>query len=355
VSSDIRPIGAVSLDDLIALNDEIVALIRAGVPLERGLVGLSGDLPGRLRRITAALASRLSQGESLAAATAAEPQTFPPVYRALVTAGLRCGRLGPVLEGLANSARKLREIRQIMLLSLLYPLGVVLLAFGLFAFLVMALLPAFPPLYDRHTPAGLERLMSIGGRIGVWGPIVPIAIVLLFALWWYRSSRALVLQTSGGRGLLSSMPGVSSLLASAQAASLADVLALLLEQGVPLDEAVRLAAGTVGDPATHAAAQSLAIAVQGGGGVASDTGRANGLTPFMRWIIANGQNERTLVPLVRHTAQIYRQRTLRQADWLRTYLPTVLTVGIGGTATLLYCLALFIPYTELLKHLADRM
>ena len=38
----------VSLDDLIALNDEIIALIRAGVPLERGLAGLADDLPGRL-------------------------------------------------------------------------------------------------------------------------------------------------------------------------------------------------------------------------------------------------------------------------------------------------------------------
>jgi general secretion pathway protein F len=344
----------VSLDDLIALNDEIVALIRAGVPLERGLVGLSGDLPGRLQRITATLAKRLNQGESLTAAMAAEPQTFPPVYRALVAAGLRCGRLGPVLEGLANSARKLREVRQIMLMSLLYPLGVLLLVFGLFAFLVVALLPTFSDLYDRRPPAALERLLSLGEHFGVWGPVVPIAIVLVFALWWYRSSRALVLQTGGG-GLLSSMPGVRSLLASAQAASLADVLALLLEQGVPLDEAVRLAAATVNDPATHDAAQSMAIAVQRGGAAVPKAGRPNGLTPFMRWMIANGQNERTLVPLVRHTAQIYRQRTLRQADWLRIYLPTVLTIGIGGTATLIYCLTLFIPYTELLKSLADRL
>src|ERR1700722_7046260 len=112
VSSNTKPTGAVSLDDLIALNDEIVALIRAGVPLERGLAGLSGDLPGRLRNITATLARRMSQGESLTAAMAAEPQTFPAVYRALVEAGLRCGRLAPVLEGLAGSARKLREVRQ---------------------------------------------------------------------------------------------------------------------------------------------------------------------------------------------------------------------------------------------------
>ena len=61
------------------------------------------------------------------------------------------------------------------------------------------------------------------------------------------------------------------------------------------------------------------------------------------------------MPLVRHTAQIYRQRTLRQADRLRVYLPTLLTIAIGGAATLIYCLALFVPYTNLLKDLADRL
>ena len=102
---------------------------------------------------------------------AAEPQTFPAVYRAIVAAGLRCGRLAPLLEGLANSARKLREVRHVMLMSLLYPLGVLLLVFGLFSILVLKVLPTFPDLYDRHPPAALRNLLSIGDHLGVWGPV----------------------------------------------------------------------------------------------------------------------------------------------------------------------------------------
>ena len=44
-----------TVDELLALNDEIAALVRAGVPLERGLADLGGDMPGRL----GALATRL--------------------------------------------------------------------------------------------------------------------------------------------------------------------------------------------------------------------------------------------------------------------------------------------------------
>jgi hypothetical protein len=49
---------AISLDERIALNDEISALAWAGVPFERGL---AGDLPGRLGDITDGLAKRLGR------------------------------------------------------------------------------------------------------------------------------------------------------------------------------------------------------------------------------------------------------------------------------------------------------
>ena len=44
-TSELRPSGGpVTLDQLIALNDEMAALVRAGVPLERGLIEAGRDL-----------------------------------------------------------------------------------------------------------------------------------------------------------------------------------------------------------------------------------------------------------------------------------------------------------------------
>ncbi len=346
------PARATSLDELIALNDEIAALARAGVPIERGLAGLSCDLPGHLGRISGILAERLARGESLSAAMAAEPEVFPPVYRALVEAGLRSGRLAPVLEALAVSARRLRDVRQTMLHALLYPLGVVILACSLSVFMFQKVLPSLALVYDRHPPTGLKVLGAIGDYSDVWGSIVPGAIIVLMAIWWYRSSRALVLQSGRGARLFGMLPGVRRVVASSQAASLAEILALLLEQGVPLDEAILLAADTVGDRATRDAAQTLALNIQRGAAPTTDVPRKSGLAPLVRWLMIGGQNQRTLVPLVRHTAEVYRQRTLRQADWLRFYLPALLTAGIGGTVTLLYGLSLFLPLTHMFEDLA---
>ena len=81
-----------TLDDLIALNDEIAALVRAGVPLEAGLAELGGDLPGRLGRFAAGLAQRTARGESLAQAITGDAGQLPPAYRAVVEAA--CVRAG---------------------------------------------------------------------------------------------------------------------------------------------------------------------------------------------------------------------------------------------------------------------
>ena len=73
--------GAISLDQLVALNDEMAALVRAGVPLEQGLTELGRDMPGRLGEIAAELGQRMGGGETLPQILAADEHRFPPVWR----------------------------------------------------------------------------------------------------------------------------------------------------------------------------------------------------------------------------------------------------------------------------------
>ena len=53
----VKPPGPITLDQLLALNEEIAALVRAGVPLDRGLLEAGRDVRGRLGRIAGVLAA----------------------------------------------------------------------------------------------------------------------------------------------------------------------------------------------------------------------------------------------------------------------------------------------------------
>src|SRR5947209_1505582 len=85
-------------EDLIALNEEIAAMARAGLPLDQGLAALAREMDrGRLRQVTAELAEDLRQGKTLPEALERQGNRVPPFYAALVTAGIRTGRIGEVL------------------------------------------------------------------------------------------------------------------------------------------------------------------------------------------------------------------------------------------------------------------
>ncbi len=111
-----------TLDDLLALNDEIAALVRAGLPLEEGLAELGGDMPGRLGRIATSLSEAASRGEPLEQALLDRAVALPPVYRAVMQAGMRAGRLPAALEAVATSARRITETRRAAVIAVSYPL-----------------------------------------------------------------------------------------------------------------------------------------------------------------------------------------------------------------------------------------
>ena len=225
-----RP-GSITIDQLLALNDEIAALVRAGVPLERGLVVAGRDLRGRLGRIAAALSRRLARGESLPEALEGEEQSIPPLYRAVVEAGARSGRLPIALEGLAKYVRGYAEARAAIGLALWYPLLVLTLAYALFVGMVSLGGPAVRrglrvcwgwarPLRFAGCRGSASRCPT-GGRSGR-----SCSFVLLIA--WVRSGTAARFQ-AGSWSWLWLFPWMRSILANYETANFSELLGLLLE------------------------------------------------------------------------------------------------------------------------------
>ena len=68
---------------------------------------------------------------------------MPRSYRAIVRAGLRSGRLPAALEGYADTATRVAELRRVTGLAVLYPLFVFLVAWILYVFACSSLLPNY--------------------------------------------------------------------------------------------------------------------------------------------------------------------------------------------------------------------
>jgi len=341
---------SITLDELIALNDEIAGLVRAGVPLEPALEELSRDMPGRLGQIAAAVAERSRRGESLDEVIAGQSSQWPPVYRAVVEAGLKAGRLPAALEALAGSIRRTAETRRNVAAAALYPLLVLAAAWGLFAFYAGSIAPQIRDMFVELELPGqglLATICHLGTFAGIWGPAVPLLVFILAAAWWYWSGKAVIAQPNRAAAVLGWLPWMGRALRCSQAATVAEVLALLVESRVPLDEAFALAAEASGNRRTRSAADRAASAVARGESEAA-TVKDAGLPPLLSWLMSAGQQHGALAAALRHAAVTYRNRADHQANLARVFLPVILTVGLGGTATLINVLLVFAPYTSIL-------
>jgi general secretion pathway protein F len=69
--------------------------------------------------------------------------------------------------------------------------------------------------------------------------------------------------------------------------------------------------------------------------------------------MATGQEQGSLVESLRNLGPMYRKRGAYQAEKLQLFLPTLLMIAIGASATLLYALTLFVPLSSMLRGLSS--
>ncbi len=334
-----------NLDDLAAINDELAALVRAGVPLEPALKQLAAEMPGRLGRCARELAARLGRGEALEEILADPKLGFPPMYAAVLRAGQRCGRLAPAMELFAETLARLRATRQAVVGACVYPLIVVCMACLVAAFTAAHVLPPI-----RHVTIAFGG--ALPGWRESWAPwLIAGGLLVVAAGWWWRRSRRADLLVPGDVGLtLAWLPWMQPVARWSRQAILADLLRLHVAQGVPLPEALRAAARATADRRILRAAEAAARRIEVG-----DTSAAPGrdaLPPLLRWLLTSAQREGRLLPALEAASERYHQRVFMVADRARILLPVAITATVGGAVVLLYAWFLFLPYTTLLRVVA---
>lgn len=344
----------VQLTDLAALNDEIVSLVRAKIPLHRGLRQIASDGGGRMYELASDIADSMEQGDSLDEAIEKQPRV-PPAWATVVKAGVRSGKLTSALEAVSGFAWELIDLRRHIGKALMYPLILVCLSYGLFILFVAEMLRRIDSTYkllQMPRSTTFDWLMWIVDWIPIWGWIPPILLAGLVVLW-IGSRRATTLDFSGVYSPLRWIPGVGRIGRSYSYYSFSHMMSLLCEQGVPLDESLELAADATGVAKIQRAAYALAELDRNGDVNDLAQRRYSGFPSFLQWIIARGQNSDDMVQSLKMSADVYRRRATNQVLWLRYTFPVIASLCIGGTVTFVYTLTLFIPFADLLGSFAN--
>ena len=346
---------AINLEELIQFNDQLVALVRAGIPLSPTLADRANrELPKALRNVEQQLRQRIDAGESLDRIVEDSSDVFPPVYRAVVLAGLRIGNLAQALEALAESLRRLASLRTLILQSLLYPMIVVFLAGVLFALCVQ---PVFGPLIDAirlqqvQVPAWMISTLESLSRYGKYLAMVPILLLLPMFVYAWRASRSAA-NAHRLTQFLSRFPGAGRILKYGTLAMYFEMLQLLVSQSAPLDEALPLAAQASGAPDLVDASLDLTNRIHRGESVVEVTRSIGSLPPLIACLLAASPSSDKLAKSLSRLAEAYHRQATNAASRFRVSFPILATFFIGGATTAVYALIFFVPWFTFLTNLA---
>lgn len=343
------------LDELIALNEEMISLVQAGIPLELGLREMGNELPDRLGKISTRLADKMERGSSLAEAMESEGSRFPKVYRVIVEAGIKSGKLTVALEEMSNYAWELFHLRRQIGMAMVYPLIVFSLAYGLFLVFLFEMLARFNVAYEVFRlgePGPLQFLNKMESTVMYWG-LVPPLLLFVFVILWMRTGSSQLLNFKGTSRLIGWIPGVQKIANYYRYGNFSELMSLLIQQNIPFAESIVLAAEATGDDELVKSANLMAERHLSSRFETGDTTKEYGWPPLLTWLLTTKNHQGELSLALKNAADMYRRKAAHYTRWFRVLFPIFTGTIIGGGTVLCYSLVLFLPFSDMLKQLAN--
>src|SRR5215212_11936452 len=138
----------VKANDFLIFNQQLAALVRAGIPILQAISMLrKRAASARLRAVLGDVEEQIRGGAALSQAFASQGPIFPRIYTASILAGERSGALDEVLNRYVAYMRRNVGLRRKIRGALAYPAFLLMASFGMVAFLTIYVVPRMADLF----------------------------------------------------------------------------------------------------------------------------------------------------------------------------------------------------------------
>jgi len=338
----------VKQDDFLLFNQQLSALLRAGIPVLQS-IGLLKNRSGSstLRTMLADIEDKIKSGVSLSEAFEAQG-TFPKIYTASLLAGEKSGALDDVLARYVDYLKRNVGVARKLRGAIAYPLFLLAAASFMVAFLTLYVVPQMSELFKGlSTNNGLPTVTVIvlGFSNFVAGNIwwlLPLVLVLLFALViWLRSpSGKLILHK-----FLLRLPVVGSLIKQMTTAHLARSLSTLLSGGITVPDAWNIASESITNLELRRRSQGVLPMIREGRGFTEALIKANWLPELALDMIGIGEKSGSLREMLDEVANFYDAESEVRLEQLTSLLEPVILVFMALIVVTIL-LAIYLPIIQ---------
>jgi type IV pilus assembly protein PilC len=337
----------VKANDFLLFNQQLAALVRAGIPILQAIAMLrKRAASARLRAVLGDVEEQIRGGAALSEAFASQGSIFPRIYTASILAGERSGALDEVLKRYVTYMRRNVGLRRKIRGALAYPLFLLVASGGMVTFLATYVVPRMSDLFagfGNELPTvtqivlGFSRLLA--GNIIWFGPLV-IGGAIAFFLW----SR-----TEPGRfsidSFLLKIPLAGNLIVQLSVAQVTRSLATLLAGGITLVESWEIAAESITNRALRRRSSAILPMIREGRSFTESLESADWMPPLAIDMVGIGERSGSLREMLDEVAVFYDAESEVRLEQLTTTLePAILLVMGGIVVTIL--LAIYLPIIQ---------
>jgi general secretion pathway protein F len=330
LSKDLWPRQGLSSRGLVVATQELAALLRAGLELDRALeilVHLDGTKPMRQAFETAL--GRIRDGASFADALA-ETSVFPKFYVNIARAGEQGGDLQAALEQLGEYLGRSLAVREAVISALIYP--IILLATSGVSIIVILVfvLPSFEPLFaeaGKSLPPVTQFVMDSGKFLTNWSWAILLGILaLVIGLRRAKQDPAFKLRWDA---MLLRLPLFGNLLAKIDVERFGRTLGTLLRNGVTLPQALLVTADTLNNSVIGGAVRGAATSLKEGDELSRYLRETGAFPTLALDMVQVGEESGQLDGMLLRQADLYEREIKHTIDRLVALLVPCLTILMG--------------------------
>ncbi len=341
--SAFRSTATIKAESLIVFNQELLALLKAGIPLLQALELLLGH--GKdplLRRSLEAAVVHVREGMAFSEALE-QAGGFPPIYRSNIVAGERSGTLPEVIQRWLSFQQFAQSSRRRILEAMFYPAFLTIVLLIALGVVFNVVLPRFAEFYaggDVEMPALTKALLAVGTvfRATWWLQLIGAAGLAALIRWMTRAEAGRRM----GERIILGIPKLGTLYRMYHSSVFCRTLGVLLAGGLPVVAALEVVQRTSPSERMKSRLTGITDAVRAGSSLHLSLDQGKLLDPLAIEMIRVGESSSALPEMLDHVADFFDNEVEKATTALTSLIGPALILFMG-VVVLVLLLAVYVP------------
>ncbi|HVT45718.1 MAG TPA: type II secretion system F family protein [Thermoanaerobaculia bacterium] len=341
---------ALSTQHFLLFNQELLALVRAGLPIIHSFdLMLERQKSPRFREILTEVRDKVKAGVAISDAFAAYGNLFPPIYSSSLRAGERSGDLEGVLRRFLRYQKLIVNLQRKVVGALIYPAVIVAISLAMVLVMLTVVIPKFTEFYtgfDAELPLVTRMLIALAftlrNNIVIWAAVV-FGLYLAVRRWAETESGGMLFDSLKLR-----IPVVGDVLYKFAILQFTQSLGTLLAGGTPMVPAIEIASESITNRAISRRVHAIVQRVREGEPLWRSLDATGVMSDLAVEMIKVGESTGALVEMLTNVSEFYDEEIESTLSRMVSLIEPIILVVLGGiVAGLLY--AFYLPLFELIS------